>query len=246
MTRAKVFILCGGRGRRLEPNHPGLPKVLVELRGKPILQHILEFYIQREWRQFVICAGYRSDLVRGFLSQFQSNAEIEISDSGIDAGMLERLYRARHLIGERAVITYGDTFIDIDIDQMLKEHLKGGRDLTLTVADIRTPFGIVKIDKDQKVKSFEEKPVFSYYIGHMILERRVLDELDERLIVTPDGEGIVKLFQLLARQKRLHAYKHKGLKLTFNTWDEHKSAEDVFVRFFTEAASPFPEEMDAQ
>ena len=234
MTRAKVFILCGGRGRRLEPNQAGLPKVLVELRGKPILQHILEFYIQREWRQFVICAGYRSDLVRDFLFQFQSNAEIEISDSGIDSGMLERLYRARHLMGKRAVITYGDTFIDIDIDQMLKEHLKGGRDLTLTIADIRTPFGIVKIENDQKVKSFEEKPIFSYYIGHMILERKVLDELDERLIFMPDGEGIVKLFQLLAKQKRLYAYKHKGLRLTFNTWDEHKSAEDVFVRFFTE------------
>lgn len=233
MTRAKVLILCGGRGRRLSPNVSSLPKVLIELHGKPILQHILEFYIQRQWRQFVICAGYRSDLIQNFLSQFQGKAEIEISDSGEEAGMLERLYKARHLIDKRAIVTYGDTFIDIDIDQMLKEHLKGGRDLTLTVADIRTPFGIVKIDNDQKVKSFEEKPVFSYYIGHMILERKVLDELDEPLIFTPDGEGIVKLFQLLARQKRLYAYKHKGLKLTFNTWDEHKSAEDVFVRFFT-------------
>lgn len=237
MTQAKVLILCGGRGRRLQPNDLDLPKALIELHGKPILQRILEFYIQRQWRQFVICAGYRGDLVQNFLSKFQGKAEIEVSDSGEGAGMLERLYRARHLIDERAIVTYGDTFIDIDIDQMLKEHIKKGSDLTLTIADIRTPFGIVNIDHDQKVKSFKEKPLFSYYIGHMIVERRVLDELDDRLVSAPNGEGIVKLFQMLAKQKRLYAYKHSGLKLTFNTWNEHKAAQDVFLRFFTEGNS---------
>jgi len=237
MTRAKVFILCGGKGRRLEPNDLALPKVLIELQGKPILERILEFYIQRQWHQFVICAGYRSDLIKKFLSQFREKAEIEISDSGEEAGMLERLYRARHLIGERAVVTYGDTFIDIDIDQMLREHQRKGGDLTITIADIQTPFGIVNIDSDQKVRSFKEKPVFSYYIGHMILERKILDDLDDELIFAPNGEGIVKLFQTLAKQKRLYAYKHSGLRLTFNTWSEHQNAEDVFLKFFTDDGS---------
>jgi len=230
----KVVILCGGRGHRLKPLTRSIPKPLVTLNGRPVLEHIIKFYIGRGFRDFVLCTGYRADAIRKFVSESAFSANIEFSDAGLRAGILKRLHAARHLIDGRAVVTYGDTFIDIDIHKMLKEHSKTEAGATITLADIRSPFGLVTLDKTRKVRSFEEKPVFQYYIGHMILEKRVLDELSSNLISGQDGEGLINLFKKLIRTKKLYAYKHGGLKITFNTLYERQRAEEQFTKFFTE------------
>jgi NDP-sugar pyrophosphorylase family protein len=230
----KVVILCGGRGHRLRPLTSNLPKPLVALNGKPILQHIIEFYTGKGLNRFILCAGYRADIINEFVSTHKFDAEIEVSNAGANAGMLKRLYLARDLIDEKAVVTYGDTFVNIDVYRMLKEHNRRKAAATITVADIRSPFGLVQFNKNYKVDSFEEKPLFQYYIGHMILEKSVLDNLDAGLISMPDGEGLIKLFQRLIKSKKLYVYKHKGLQITFNTLYERQRAEEEITRFFTE------------
>lgn len=230
----KVIILCGGSGNRLKPLSSNTPKPLVAIDGKPILQHIIEFYISKGFRDFVLCAGFRAEAVNDFIRSHNFDAEIEISNAGEDAGILERLYLCRHLITERAIVTYGDTFINIDPGHILKEHIKNKANVTITIADIRSPFGLVELDKAKRVTFFREKPFLSYYIGHMIMEKRVLDSLDADLISLPDGEGLISLFQKLIEEKSLNAYKYTGFKVTFNTPYEHKKAEEEFIRFFTE------------
>ncbi|MFH0771920.1 MAG: nucleotidyltransferase family protein [Candidatus Omnitrophota bacterium] len=230
----KVVILCGGRGHRLRPLTSNLPKPLVALNGKPILQHIIEFYTGKGLNRFILCTGYRANVINEFFSTHKFNVEIEVSNAGTKAGMLKRLYLARDLIGEKAVVTYGDTFVNIDVCRMLKEHNRRKAAATITVADIRSPFGLVQFDRNNKVDSFEEKPLFQYYIGHMILEKSVLDNLDAGLISMPDGEGLIKLFQRLIKSKKLYVYKHAGLQITFNTLYERQKAEEEFTKFFTE------------
>ncbi len=230
----KVVILCGGRGHRLKPLTSKVPKPLVTLNGKPVIRHIIEFYIRKGFRHFVLCVGYRADAIRRFVAAHSFDAEIEISDAGPDAGILKRLYLARHLIAGKAIVTYGDTFIDIAPHRMLREHEKAGSLATITIADIRSPFGLVQCRGKSGVTSFEEKPLLQYYIGHMILEAAALDSLDRDLISMPDGEGLVQLFKRLIKKKRLNAYKHSGLRITFNTPLEHQKAEEEFVQFFTE------------
>lgn len=230
----KVVILCGGRGHRLRPLTSKLPKPLVALNGKPILQHIIEFYSGKGLNRFVLCTGYRAGVINKFVSSHKFDAEIEILNAGTKAGMLKRLYLVRDMIGEKAVVTYGDTFVNIDIYRMLKEHNRRKAAATITVADIRSPFGLVEFDKNNKVNSFEEKPLFQYYIGHMILEKSVLDNLDAGFISMPDGEGLIKLFQKLIKSKKLYVYKHTGLQITFNTLYERQRAEEAFTKFFTE------------
>ncbi len=65
--KPKVVILCGGRGSRLQPLTADVPKPLVQLHGKPILQHVIEFYLRHEFREFILCAGFRSEMIRGFV-----------------------------------------------------------------------------------------------------------------------------------------------------------------------------------
>lgn len=230
----KVVILCGGRGHRLRPLTSNLPKPLVALNGKPILQHIIEFYSGKGLNRFILCTGYRAGVINKFVSDHKFNAKIEISNAGTKSGMLKRLYLVRDLIDEKAVVTYGDTFVNIDVYRMLKEHNRRKAAATITVADIRSPFGLVRFNTNNKVDSFEEKPLFQYYIGHMILEKSVLDGLDADLVSMPDGEGLIKLFQKLIKLKKLYVYKHTGLQITFNTLYERQKAEEEFTKFFTE------------
>lgn len=230
----KVVILCGGRGHRLRPLTTNLPKPLVKLNGKPILQHIMEFYTSKGLNSFILCTGFRSNAINDFITSHRFNAKIEISNAGEDASMLKRLYFVRNLINKRAIVTYGDTFINIDPHHILEKHYKNKTKATITIADIRSPFAIVNFDENNKVTFLEEKPCFSYYVGNIILEKEVLDNLSDDLISMPDGEGLISLFQKLIKERSLSAYKHPGFSITFNTLYEHKRAEEEFIKFFTE------------
>ena len=230
----KVIILCGGRGNRLGDLSAKFPKPLMWLKNKPILQHILEFYISHGFRRFILCTGYLSEYIEKFISNNKFDAEIEISNSGEDASMLKRIFLVKDLIDRRAIVTYGDTLVNIDPKLVIKKHKISKKEATITIADIRSPFGIVRYDSKMRVTFFKEKPSFSYYIGHFIIEKKVLEDIDKRLISLPDGEGLIELFQKLIKKKKMNAFKHDGFNITFNTTQEWERAEADFIKFFTQ------------
>lgn len=234
MGRDKVIILCGGRGHRMKHVTARIPKPLVRLNGKPVLEHVIEFYIKKNFHDFVLCVGYRSDDIYKFVRSRKFDARIDISNAGVRASMLKRICAVRHLLDERAIVAYGDTFIDIDIHRMLKEHKRYPAKATITIADIRSPFGLVMFDNAGRVKLFEEKPLLQYYVGHMIVERSALDAVSSGMTSMPDGEGLIRFFHSLIKRKTLYCFRHKGLRITFNTIYEHRKAEETFTRFFTE------------
>lgn len=229
----KTIILCGGRGIRLRPLTELVPKSLVTLNGKPCLQHIVESYIRKGYKHLLLCVGYRGDMIVEFFRHHSFDAEIEFSDAGEGAGILERLYYARSLIGKRAFVAYGDTLIDVDLKEMLAEHLSSKAAITLTTAEVRSPFGLVTMNHDRWILSFDEKPVQSYYVGHMLLERAVLDEVGPELLRKPDGEGLILLLQGLIAQRRVKLYPYMGPQITFNTQRDLDDIERDLVTFFT-------------
>ncbi len=230
----KTIVLCGGRGSRLRPLTDRIPKALVPLNGKPLLAHLVSMYIRKGCHQFLLCVGYRGDMVREFFVREPFDAEFEFSDAGEEAGILQRLYHARTQMNERAFVAYGDTLINVDLDAMLTDHASSGAAITITTANVRSPFGLVTTDADRWVCSFEEKPLQLFYVGHMLLERSVLDDVDPGLLVLPDGQGLVRLFADLTARRRLRMYPYNGPQITFNTHKELDQAERDFVSFFTQ------------
>lgn len=230
----KTIVLCGGRGTRLGPVGDQLPKTLLPLDGKPCLQYIVENYVRRGYREFVLCVGHRGDMIVDFCRRHLPSAGFEWSDAGADASMLERLYRARHLIGDRAWVAYGDTLVDVDLADMLAGHIVSGAALTLTTAQVRSPFGLVESDGEGWLQSFREKPVQPYFVGHMLVERSVLDALDADLLSAPDGEGLVALIQRLIQQRRVRTHAYAGPQITFNTRNDLDRAERDMIEFFTQ------------
>ena len=107
-------ILCGGRGVRLKPMTDVVPKAMVPVRGRPMLDHIVDFYRAAGVAQFTLCVGYRGDEIRGHYRQPPAGCAIAFSDAGTDASMLQRLWAARDAVGEHFIVAYCDTFIDLD------------------------------------------------------------------------------------------------------------------------------------
>ncbi len=105
--------------------------------------------------------------------------------------------------------------------------------VTITTAGVRSPFGLVKATEDGCVVSFDEKPVQPYYVGHMLIDRTVLEDVDPELLEMPDGDGLVALFQRLIEKRRLRLYPYTGPQITFNTQQELNRAERELVAFFT-------------
>jgi glucose-1-phosphate cytidylyltransferase len=229
----KTVILCGGKGSRLGAVGDQLPKTLLLLNGKPCLQYIVENYMRKGYREFVLCVGHHGDQVIDFCRRHLPQASFDASDAGGDASMLERLHHARGFIGDRAWVAYGDTLVDVDLADMLAGHEASGAALTLTTAHVQSPFGLVESDPQSWLLSFREKPVQPYFVGHMLIERSVLDGLDAQQLSAPDGAGLVNLIQRLVGERRVRTHAYSGPQITFNTQNDLDRAERE-IEFFTQ------------
>jgi NDP-sugar pyrophosphorylase family protein len=228
-----AVMLCGGRGRRLQPLTNQLPKPMVRFHGKPMLDHIIDFLSRKGLNRYTFCVGYMGDMIRNHYAGKSENAEMKFSDAGEDASMIMRLNKAAGSVGDRFLCVYGDTFIDLDLVGMYRAHCRAKADVTIVMTKVRSPFGLVRTDDDGMVALFEEKPVMNYYIGCFLAERAVFDNLDPRLLALPDGQGLVELFQQLVTRHKLGAFEHAGLQLTFNTPSDCEKVEEELGQFYT-------------
>lgn len=229
----KIAIMCGGKGRRLGKLAKSIPKPLVRIRDKTVLQMKIERYIEQGFNEFVVCIGYKGNLIRKFVEKSAFSKMVKFSDAGDSAGILKRLHVAKESFGERILITYGDTYSNINLLKLLGTHEQNSNEGTIVVAPIASPFGLVQYDGEEKVTLFKEKPVLNYYIGYAVLNKSTFDLIPKEVIDMPDGEGLVTCFRILLAMERLGVYRYPGLHLTFNTEDELKSAKDKLVEFYT-------------
>ena len=228
----QAIILCGGRGARLRPATDEMPKALVSLKGRPVLDYILDFYRSKGVSKIILCLGYKAQMIKERYKS-SSGCEITFSDLGEDASMLERIWALRDGLAERFFVSYGDTLIDLDIEAMVDFHLNSRAMATITSAKIRNPFGLITTDGQNRVTSFKEKPLLNYYIGSFLMERHSLNKVSDEMLKTPDGGGLVKFFLSLIDNKALAVFEHKGPQITFNTESERRLAEENLGQFYT-------------
>jgi glucose-1-phosphate cytidylyltransferase len=231
----KLAILCGGRGRRLGPTTDNIPKALATLNGRPVLDHILDFYEKKGFCDATLCVGYKAEEIRRHYAMRPCGMELSYSDAGPDASILNRVLKLAEVDADRFLVSYCDTFINLDLDGLLNSHFSTGAAVTIVTAKIQNPFGVVHADEDGWVSSFLEKPVFNYYIGCFLAERSALQFSTPEMEQRDDGEGLVMFFNKLAQMKMLGAFDHTGLQITFNTEPERQAAESSLVKFYTYA-----------
>ena len=229
----KILIMCGGKGRRLGKLGKKIPKPLVEVKGKTILEMKLNEYIKSGFHDFILCTGYKSDMIRDSIRKYEKQCRFEFSDAGEDSGILKRLFEARNLFDENVVMTYGDTYTDLNLNDFFHFHRKKGFSATVVVAPIKNPFGIVEYDQLDRVTYFKEKPILNYYIGQAVIDKSAMDLVPTKVIEMPDGDGLVTFYKILSAMDKLGAYFHSGLQISFNTQNELAQAEETLNRFYT-------------
>jgi glucose-1-phosphate cytidylyltransferase len=246
-TPMEVVILCGGMGTRLAEETEIRPKPMVEIGGKPILWHIMKLYSHHGFTDFILCLGYKGDVIREyFLNYHTLNSDVRVhlgeqrvehlgtfheerrwsvllAETGSQTPTGGRVCRvARYLKGERFMVTYGDGVADVDLRKLVEFHRSHGRLATVTGIRPITRFGELRIDNGF-VTEFREKPQLDegwVNGGFFIFERAVLEYLSEGS--TLEREPLERL----ARDGQLAVYKHHGYWRAMDTLREKRALED--------------------
>ena len=140
---------------------------------------------------------------------------------------------ARKAINTSAIISYGDTLAKINFKDLLKQHKKSKAILSIVVAPIRNPFGLVNWNWKGQVTQFEEKPIINHFIGYAVIEPNIFNYLNKNIINLKDGKGMVKAIQKLTSKRLVNVYKFKGLQLTVNSPSELREAKTKIEKYFT-------------
>jgi glucose-1-phosphate cytidylyltransferase len=223
-----VAILCGGRGTRLQERTQSIPKPLVEIGGRPIVWHVIQIYAVQGFSDFVLCTGYRGELIEQFAAtaDWPAGVAVRCVDTGLDTPTGGRLARVREELGEgTACVTYADGVADVDLQELLAFHREHGAAATMTVVRPELQFGVTRLDGDGRVLGFEEKPRSPDWIngGFMCLEPRGLD------LLAPDSVLEREPLERLAADGELRAYRHSGFWDCMDTYKDAVLLNDLWA-----------------
>jgi glucose-1-phosphate cytidylyltransferase len=213
----KTVILCGGRGTRLGEHGATVPKALIEIGGRPVLWHLLQIYDHYGLDDIILCLGYLGDSIKQYFRDY--HRRITFVDTGLDTNTGGRIFRiAKYLDGDQTFcVTYGDGLADIDLRALIRFHQNHGKIATLTAVHPPSNFGLIRIDEDQIVTEFEEKPVIKDWVngGFFVFDRRIFDFLDDNCVLEREP------MERLARAGELKAYTHTGFWKCMDTYKDN-------------------------
>jgi glucose-1-phosphate cytidylyltransferase len=224
----RVVSLCGGRGTRLQGETPGIPKPLVEIGGRPILWHVIQIYAAQGLRDFVLAAGFQWETVAAFASStaWPAGVRVETVDTGLDTPTGGRVHAVRERVGDGTfLVTYSDGLADVDLQRVRAFHSGHGALATMTVVRPELQFGVARLDGDDRVLGFHEKPRSDHWIngGFFTFEPGVLDYLGPSSVLEREPlEG-------LAHDGQLRAYRHTGFWDCMDTYKDAVLLNDLWA-----------------
>ena len=156
----KVVILAGGKGSRISFYTQRIPKPMIKIGNIPLLIHIMEIYNYYGFNEFIIAAGYKSQIIKNYFSRFKKFKNIKIIQTGTSSMTGERILRLKKYLekDENFLLTYGDGVSNLNIKKLIIHHLKHKKIATMTAVRPPVKFGELTIGKNNRVKKFIEKP----------------------------------------------------------------------------------------
>lgn len=247
----KVVIFAGGLGTRISEESYLKPKPMIEVGEKPILWHLMKIYEAQGFNDFIICLGYKGQLIKEyFLNYYAYNSDVTIDlqtnsfevhrtnsenfkvtlvDTGLHTATAGRLKRVQHHIGnEDFMLTYGDGLANVSIDNLLQFHALHGKIATVTAVQPAGRFGLLGLEHDDLVSSFKEKPLGDggwINGGFFVLKPDVFSYLPENAdnVMWEDSP-----LETLAHHGQLMAYKHHGFWKCMDAMRDKEELESLW------------------
>ena len=211
----RAIVLCGGKGIRLRPLTHDLPKPLIQVRGRPIINFIVDHLVTQGVHDITLAAGYKAEmLVDHFLG-----STVHVVDTG-DQDIAQRIRQLDRGDDRDLLVLYGDTLSDVNFAELLDSHHRAGLPASVTVWPMHSSFGLFSLDEFSRVAKYEEKPVLDKWIniGYFVFSRSALDTV-------VNANSFELAIQQLVANRSLNAFAHHGLHVTVNTQSELEEAE---------------------
>jgi glucose-1-phosphate cytidylyltransferase len=250
----KTVILCGGFGSRIRDVADNIPKPMIPIGRQPILWHIMKRYASYGHKEFVLCLGYKGQIIRDFFLNYESHTqdatvvlgrdgyvryhanhdeadwEVTLADTGLDAHTGARVRKITQYLNDdkQFMLTYGDGVGDVDIDKLLAFHCSHGK--ILTVTGVRPPgrFGELRAGADNVVTEFNEKPqVAAGRIsgGFFVCRREVFDYLDSREDLVFEEAPMNRL----VADRQMCVFEHDGFWQPMDTSREYQLLNAIYA-----------------
>lgn len=249
----KVVLLAGGFGTRFSEETMHRPKPMIEIGDKPILWHIMKEFASYGHTEFIICAGYKQQMVKEWFANYflqtsdvtfdfrggkndmivqESHTEpwsVTVADTGLNTMTGGRIKRVQRYVGDEPfLMTYGDGVCDVDINDLIRFHREHGKIATLTAVLQDQSKGVLDIDGDNTVKSFREKKMTDgapINAGYMVLNPEIFNYIqgDETVFEREPMER-------LAADRELMSYMHRGFWQCMDNLRERELLEELWIR----------------
>jgi len=224
----KAVILAGGKGLRLFEETKNIPKPMVNIGTDPILWHIMKIYSYYGIKDFIICAGYKKEIIKEYFKKYFNNTEqwkIVIVDTGIKTLTGGRLKRVEKLVSKEKFFffTYGDGVSNVNIKKLIKFHIRKKKLVTVTAVKPPGRYGILKIKNSIVHKFTEKEKGGDGYIngGFFVLSPKALKYIRDDNTAWEEGP-----MNVLAKKKQLIAYKHNGFWQSMDTYRDKIQLEN--------------------
>ncbi len=250
-NKMKVVILAGGFGTRISEESHLKPKPMIEIGELPILIHIMKIYAAQGFNDFIICAGYKQQIIKEYFAHYflynnditfdigsnsnvrqiheknHDNWSVTVVDTGLYTQTAGRIKKIQKYIGnEPFMLTYGDAVGDIDIKSLIECHKKSSKLVTMSVYNFGQNKGVIDFNPDGSVAAFREKSDMDgdlINIGFMVCEPKVFDYINDD--ITPFESGALAK---LAGEGKVNAYIHKGFWQCMDTLREKQKLEKLW------------------
>lgn len=247
----KVVLFCGGEGMRIREHAGPVPKPMVRIGDRPILWHVMRYYAHYGHRDFILCLGYRGDVVKDYFLRYSEAASndfvlsdggrridllktdisdwrITFVDTGLNANLGERLRAVRpHLESEPVFLAnYADGLSDLHLPDMIDAFERAGA--SASFLSVRPPlsYHFVSTDARGRVTSIDDVSRLDLRInaGYFVLRREIWDVLGER------EELVMEPFRRLAAAGRLVAYPYDGFWMSMDTFKDKQRFDEILAQ----------------
>jgi glucose-1-phosphate cytidylyltransferase len=244
----KVVLFCGGQGMRLREFSDQIPKPMVPIGYRPILWHVMKYYAHYGHKDFVLCLGYKADVIKSYFKSYDETVSndfvlhggqvellksdihdwrITFVDTGISANIGERLMAVqKHVAGEEYFLAnYADGLTDLPLDRMVDFVKARGATAGCLATKPPTSFHALNIDSDSKITRIDDLKESGVRLngGYFVLRGDVFDAM------RPGEELVYEPFARLSQRGELIAYPYDGFWMTMDTFKDKQKLDELYA-----------------
>jgi NDP-sugar pyrophosphorylase family protein len=234
MVLKTALIIAGGKGKRFEERTEDLPKPLIPVNEKPILERIIEWLKENGVRRVIIGVAYKKEMVKNYFGDGEEfGVKIDYVEHDENGGTEDAFKSDIEQALERGLIEEenfyamnADQITDLSLEEFGNAHLKNGSIVTIATVNLRTNFGIIKIDENGRITEFQEKGEVrdkKMNSGFYVFNKRIKDFL-------VGGNIEENAFRKLIKEEKICGFHHDGIWFTINDKRELNQAEEILKK----------------